>query len=421
MKTTCTRNSGMPFGGGRAVEGRSVWRLLRSALLTLGFTASLSVIAGSARADEADAKSLVQQAYTQTQKASSIEDFTAVIGICEQAQKLSLSAEQAAYVERLLGWAYNKRGEKRLELASTAVEAGQSEQAAALDQEAQGDFELAVAHDPQRWKPFQNRGVSYALAGRYPEAEADFTRVIELQPDHANAWFNRAEVRYELKKYDEAVVDYTESLAREPDDLGAVTGRGHAHFRAGRFAEALEDYQQSVRLAPELPDAYANRGDAQLKLGQWEAAARDYRRAMRLGPESPRAFQSAAWLMATCPDERFRDSELAVKTAEKLLELAGDQLALSTFDTLAAAYANAGRYEEAVQTLDQAIDLAPEEVKRDLTARRELYQASKPFRESGTATARSREATVTTDAGRTAEPRRTQAQPVSTATSGRSE
>ena len=380
-------------------------------VLTIGWCWAAS---GSLAADP-DAKTLIQQAYTQTQKATSIEEFAEVISLCEQAQKLSLQPEHAAYVERLLGWAYNKRGEKRLELAADAAKAGDTDQAAALDQEAQGDFELAVAHDPERWKPFQNRGVSYALAGRYEEAETDFSRVIELQPDHANAWFNRAEVRYELKKYDEAVVDYTESLAREPDDLGAFTGRGHAHFRAGRFEQALEDYQQAVRIAPESPDAYANRGDAQMKLGQWEAAARDYRRAMRLGPDSTRALQSAAWLMATCPEERFRDRELAVKTAEKLLEFSVDRLGISTFDTLAAAYANAERYDEAVQTLDQALESADEELKKELTARRILYQSKKPFRESAPNATRPTDSTVTAEEVAPESPRSTTALPVSRA------
>jgi len=369
---------------------------------------------GSFAADP-DAKTLIQQAYTQTQKATSIEEFAEIISLCEQAQKLSLQPDHAAYVERLLGWAYNKRGEKRLELAADAVKAGDADQAAALDQEAQGDFELAVAHDPERWKPFQNRGVSYALAGRYEEAETDFSRVIELQPDHANAWFNRAEVRYELKKYDEAVVDYTESLAREPDDLGAVTGRGHAHFRAGRFDQALEDYQQAVRIAPESPDAYANRGDAQMKLGLWEAAARDYRRAMRLGPDSTRALQSAAWLMATCPEERFRDRELAVTTAEKLLEFSVDRLGISTFDTLAAAYANAERYDEAVKTLDQALEAADEELKKELAARRALYQSKKPFRESAANATRPTDSTASAAEAAPESPRATTALPVSRA------
>ncbi len=250
-------------------------------------------------------------------------------------------------------------------------------------------------------------------SGRYEDAETDFSRVIELQPDHANAWFNRAEIRYELKKYDEAVVDYTESLAREPDDLGAFTGRGHAHFRAGRFAEAWDDYQHAVRLAPESPDAYANRGDAQMKLGQWEAAARDYRRAMRLGPDSPRALQSAAWLMATCPEERFRDRELAVKTAEKLLEFSVDRLGISTFDTLAAAYANAERYDEAVQTLDQALEAADDELKKELAARRALYQSKQPFREGVPQPARLANSTLTAEEAAPTSPRSTTALPVS--------
>jgi len=351
--------------------------------------------AASAGAEDSTAQELIQQAYQKTRGATSVEDFGNVVALCEAAESEPLEDAHAAYVQQLKSWAFNKRGEAFSDLAAAALEGGNADAAAQLDTAALADFERAVALAPERWKPLQNRAVSYAVAGRFDDAVADFSRVIELRPEHANAWFNRAELRYEQGRYDDAVVDYTESLARAPDDFGALTGRGHANFQAGRFAEALDDYHAAVRLASEDADAFANRGDAFLRLGNWEEAARDYRRAMRLDPDSPRAFRSAAWLMATCPDARYRDAELAVQAAEKAFDHATGSLEPTAFDTLAAAYANAGQYQKAQQTLARGIEMASAEQRAELQRRLDLYVSGQPYREPvGAATVRTASANV---------------------------
>ncbi len=354
-------------------------RATRGTSIVLGFLACYCGAAPAAA--QSSAASLIKQAYQRTSSAASAEQFTEIIDLCGRAEAAGVNQEQSDYLKRLLGWSHNKRGELYADQAAAASDAGDADEAARWDALALEDFERSVAYDPTRFKTLHNRGVSYALAGNYQAAVADFTRVIELHSEHANAWFNRAEIRYELGQLDQAIEDYTEVLRLTPRDFGAYTGRGHAHFLAGRLRVALADYEQALALQPRSADAHANRGDAHQGLGLWEQAAEDYRQAVRLDPHSARAYESAAWLMATCPDERFRNAELAQQAAAKAVELRGDAPPdVGQLDTLAAVQANAGRFDEAQQTLAGAITLASGVVKSELQNRLRLYQAQQPYR-----------------------------------------
>lgn len=351
----------------------------RFALLV--FVAYAAVIASPEwSSGQEDPKSLLASAYQKTQTAKTVTDFTAVIDLCQQAEATNLTPEQGQYVRQLASWAYNRRGEAFVEQAATVLESGDKVRASEFDAKALADFEKAVEHDASRWKAIHNRGVSYALAGKYEKAIMDFTRVTEMRPDYPNGWFNRAEIRYELGHFEQAITDYSKTLELKPADFGAHTSRGHTYFRLRKFTEALADYTKAIELDETNAEAYANRGDAYQKLEQWKEAASDFRRAVELDPALPRAYASAAWLMATCPDEQFRNSELGLQAATRAVEL-GSEGNFELLDTLAAAQANASRFEDAIATVSKAIDLAPATATSPLTERLALYNSQRPYRQ----------------------------------------
>lgn len=335
---------------------------------------------------QTDAKRIIQQAYQKTKSAKAVEDYAAIIDLCQQAQAFELSPANDEYVNQLQAWALNRRGEAFVEQAATLLTTGESQRAAEFDGKALADFEASVKLDAERWKALHNRGVSLALVGKYEAAIADFSSVVELKPDYQNAWFNRAEIQYELGEFQDAAADYTRALELAPTDFGALTGRGHAHFQLQQFAKALVDYSSAIEVATDRSGAYANRGDVYRKLQRWEEAAADFRKAIELDPSSPRGYQGAAWLMATCPEDRFRNAELGLQTAAKAAELAGQQ-DYQILDTLAAAHANTGDFDQAITAISQAIKLAPAQQATLLAQRLELYNAGTPFREPLTRTA----------------------------------
>ncbi len=334
-----------------------------------------------------DSKSLLAAAYQRTQTAKTVTDYTGIVDLCQQAEATTLTAEERKYVRQLASWAYNRRGEAYVEQAATALESGDKTLASELDAKALASFEKAVANDETRWKAIHNRGVSYALAGKYEKSIVDFTRVITLRPDFPNGWFNRAEIRYELGHYDQAITDYTKTLELIPDDFGAYTSRGHTYFRMRKFTEALADYTAAVELDEANAEAYANRGDAHQRLEQWQEAASDFRTAVELDPKLPRAYAAAAWLMATCPDEQFRNADLALQAARRAIEL-GSEDNYELLDTLAAAQANANRFDDAVASVSKAIELAPDTAADQLGERLDLYNNKLPFRQQHSQTAR---------------------------------
>ena len=353
----------------------------RSIAVGLALTCLLAPI-GSAVA-QSDAKTLIAHAYQKTKEAKTVSELTKIIDLCHQALKADATESQVKYLSQLLGWSHNKRGEAIVEQSLAALQADDKPQTIALDAEALADFEKSVEYEAGRWKSLHNRGVGYALIDEFVKAIEDFNTVIKLKPDYINAWFNRAEIRYELDQLDLAIEDYTEVIRQLPGDFGAYTGRGHANFRAGRIRVALNDYEHAATLSPSSADALVNRGRAQHQLGMWEMAAEDFREAIERDMKSAPAYQAAAWLMATCPDSRYRNQKLGLHAAKKAVELAaGDALTAKYLETLAAALANAGQFEEAQGRLKQAMKRATAEETIELQRRLAQYEGGKPYRES---------------------------------------
>lgn len=308
---------------------------------------------------------MVLHAHSLTTTAKTVADYTKILGTCQQGIRLGLSPETDAYARRLMSWAYNRRGELLAEQGHDTV--------------ALADFEAAVYNDKTRWRAYHNRGVSYAMMGRHKEAIADFNRTLELNATYANAYFNRGEVRYELGEFDEALQDYSRAIQLESDDPMFYNSRGHAYYRMGKFREAAYDYTVAVRLNPQYAAALTNRGDLYTDLGFYEKAVADYQKAVRYDPGFVRAYLSAAWLMATCPDEKFRSVEGALEAISKA-EQNESQNDFRYLDTLAAVHANAGNYAEAQRVLKRAVELAPPDTADVLTARLDLYKQQKAFR-----------------------------------------
>jgi tetratricopeptide (TPR) repeat protein len=337
----------------------------------------------SARAEKIDAVTaarILTATYERTKDATTADDFGGVIEVCERALAAQPSEKISKYARELAAWAYNRRGEVYADQAARLFNQGNQRQANELDALALDDFRLAVGHDPAKWKAIHNRGVSLALHGKVDEALADFDAVLALNPDFANSRFNRAEIRSQQRKWADAIDDYTLVLKQKPDDIGAMLGRGNSQLKSGNLAEALADYGLALRYSPSSAVAMAGRGDVHMALEKWNEAGEDYRQAIKLDAKLGRAYRGVAWLLATYPEEQFRDRDLALQSAEKAIALEG-QADWTYLDVLAAAQANAGRYGEAQATIDKAVQLAPDEVALALEGRQALYRDRQPYRQ----------------------------------------
>jgi tetratricopeptide (TPR) repeat protein len=133
-------------------------------------------------------------------------------------------------------------------------------------------------------------------------------------------------------------------------------------------------------LKPRNASFRVDRAELHVAKGHWELASRDYRTAIRLDKKLGRAYHGAAWLMATCPDSRYRNPKLALYAARKAIQL-DDSRDYRYLDTLAAAQAALGHFEKAKVSLASAIESAPDEAARRMKYRLALYEKEEPFRE----------------------------------------
>lgn len=324
-----------------------------------------------------------EQLYHDATASKTVEACTQVIARLNQVLSKSTDAERRKYYTNLLAWVYNRRGEMHAHDAATlAAKQGTRGKSAEEDKLAAADFKKSLELAPDRWKSWHNLAVCDAVAGRLEQALANFSKVIEMRPDYTDALFNRAEVYFELEQYGEAVNDYSEAIRLQPNEAEFYARRGSANYQLRQLDLALADYDRAVQLAPLIAEFVVDRGDVFRATGQWEKAAAAYRQAISLDKQYGRAYQSAAWLMATCPDARVRDARLATEAAEKAISLDGDG-DFVYLDTLAAAYANAVRFDEAVTAARRAIGTAPQRFRESLQRRLVQYRNHQPFRQVG--------------------------------------
>ncbi len=155
----------------------------------------------------------------------------------------------------------------------------------------------------------------------------------------------------------------------------------------GRLRQAAVHYQIAIAMKPEVFHLLANINYAGLlnELGCYQAAAAHLDAALQLNPNSAIALNNLAWLLATCPDPQVRNGTRAVELGERLCNLTNYQETMAV-GTLAAAYAEAGRFDDAIAMAQAAITLAQEHGEEGLLERNEqllqMYQAHKAYHEA---------------------------------------
>jgi thiol-disulfide isomerase/thioredoxin len=151
--------------------------------------------------------------------------------------------------------------------------------------------------------------------------------------------------------------------------------------------DAIEYIQQNKQLLRDhfnLHKLLVLVGNGRLARGEAEHAATLYHQALKIDVDYVDAQNNLAWLLATHADEKIRDEKKAVRLAEMAIATAGDVPSL--LDTLAAAYAAGGRFDEAITSAKKAIGLAQAraqpQLARKIERRLRLYEAGRPFREN---------------------------------------
>jgi tetratricopeptide (TPR) repeat protein len=249
-------------------------------------------------------------------------------------------------------------------------------------------FTAKIRSDPSDRRNYHNRAWAYEVMGEHDKAIADEGETIRLDADDAEnlgvdynsrgcMWRNKGEL-------DIAIADFNEAIRNKPNYPDAHFNRGRSWRMKGEYDKAISDLNEAIRLDTKDTGNYAERGTSWEARGNYDKALADYNQAIKVDSKDSAGFASLAWLLATCPDEKFRDGAKAVGSATKACEL-DNWTDADDADTLAAAYAEKGDFDSAVKWETNALDLKlnpwSDNKPTDLHARLELYKSGKPYRE----------------------------------------
>jgi tetratricopeptide (TPR) repeat protein len=148
------------------------------------------------------------------------------------------------------------------------------------------------------------------------------------------------------------------------------------------YDKAIVDLTTAIDVSGEHHLCYLNRACVFKTKGDRDAAKRDLDRMAERVPNKAPALNNLAWILGTHRDKWVRDGAYAVKIARRACELT-EWKDPTLLDTLAAAYAESGLFDEAVEYQDKALSLADEKAAEAYRRRLKLYRSGKPYRASG--------------------------------------
>ncbi len=292
--------------------------------------------------------------------------------------------------------------------------------------EAEEQFRAALKAEPQAPPDLQpafavvrsNLAEVLMLKGETEEAERLLRAALEQRPTELQTLDRFARLLGPQRRVAEVAAVLQRALAAAPDDARLHGGVGDLYIRLARFDDAIAALERATQLAPQFAHAWYTLGLAHRARGALDLAEQVWRRALAAAPTylparmalvgvslarsdyagavalvkegieaNPNELElinGLAWLLATCPAEGVRDGRRAVELAEQTCKATSFRNHVY-LDTLAAAYAEAGDFTEALKTVGQAIRLAREgndaEALRRYQERQALYQQNRPYRD----------------------------------------
>jgi tetratricopeptide (TPR) repeat protein len=211
-----------------------------------------------------------------------------------------------------------------------------------------------------------------------------FEHAIAVTADNPSAQFAlgvRLERGGEVGK---AMVRYRVAAAIDPHYSKAYYNMGQVLRKAGKWPEAADAYFAAVRSNPRDLATQLNLASVLPHVGRAKEAVAHFDEALRIDPTSIEGLNNLAWLLATSPDPGVRDGARAVQLAERACSLTGSKVPVF-LGTLAAAYAEAGRFGEAIATAERACAFATEAGDTATAAKNQellgIYRANRPYRD----------------------------------------
>lgn len=249
-----------------------------------------------------------------------------------------------------------------------------------------------------------NLAVALRDASQLPEAATAIERALEIAPDFALARLTYAQILAQLDRLEESAAAFesiVDAMPERPPSNEAANANAAVLFAYGmvlarieRYADAAAIFADVLAIDPQRISAYNNRARALYHMGDFAEVHQTLRAALHNNPQHRTLQNNLAWFLATCPDDAQRSGAEAVTLAQDLCARSQEPVP-QWLDTLAAAHAEVGDFDKAVQLVQQAIDRVHERVSTPipepaqqmldvLQLRLDQYGKGEPYRDSGT-------------------------------------
>ena len=229
--------------------------------------------------------------------------------------------------------------------------------------------------------------LSYCAWGQtsyWRNSETLFTHTLAVTSNNDVALNNLGIIFLDKGELDEAISKLQAAIDLRPENAPAHDNLAKALLKKGRIAEAMVHYRKFLKLEPANVEARNTLGTVLIQQGHVKEAIEQWREALATQPENGNAESNLAWVFATCPDDSIRDGTRAADLGERALRISGGKIAM-IYKVLAAAYAENGRFADAVETAQRGADLATIQGNPGLAAELQsniaLYQSGRPLRD----------------------------------------
>jgi len=213
-----------------------------------------------------------------------------------------------------------------------------------------------LAKNPASWMAHNNLGALLARQGKLTEAIEQYEQALRVKPDFTEAYNNLGNTLAEQGKMPDAIQCYKRALELNPSYAEAYFNLGNVLAHQGKLSEAIQHYERAVRLKPGYAEACYNMGVALQGEGKVAEAVQEFEQAIQLKSDYVEALNNLASVLATSQNALLRNTTRAIALSEQANHLTGGDNPI-VLGTLATAYAEAGRYGEALETVTRAVQL----------------------------------------------------------------
>jgi tetratricopeptide (TPR) repeat protein len=224
------------------------------------------------------------------------------------------------------------------------------------------------------------------------DSETLWTHTLAVTSNNDVAHNNLGIVLLRKGQVDEAISRFQTAVDLRPENAPAHDNLAKAFLQKGQTAKAMEHYRRLLEIQPDNAEAHNIVGTTLVQQGRIKEAIDEWQETLAFQPENGNAKSNLAWVFATYPEASVRNGTQAVQLAEQALKLSGGKNPI-IFRTLAAAYAESGRFGEAVDTAEHGLELATEQGNTGLANEFQsyilLYRAGRPLRDTSLTNGRS--------------------------------